>query len=365
MPSLNKIPTAIAGGGGVIGRNLIVDNETRPPDQRVDYRLVVEPAVQKYGLEWLVGRVRHSIRNRPLQGDVRQAGNDAIEVNGRKIRVYDGRDIPHGLYDEEGVGQVMETTGLRVSADQAKEHGYGRDVIITANAKGAPNIVMGVNEETFNPETDEVVGNASCTTKSCVAVGKALAENFGVVSYSLVTTHAHTGPERAELTENLETGVLPQIDAKEDLEDDEPLLSAAYEFSVEPTGAGEGIGLVVPALRDKVTSALAIRGPVINGSFTTISFVLKREATKNDILGALTEAARRNPNNLQLVNIAPSSNFRTTADIRDTKADGVVLVDQIKGNGRFWTLVIGYNNEEAPARAANDLALYVEQRLAA
>ncbi len=356
---MDGVPTAIIGCGPV-GRNMLVENAERPEDQQVNHSLIVEPGNAEFrGVDYVVRAVRHSLGNRDLKGTIEPHGNDAVMLNGRIIPVHVGTDIPTGRYRDLGIGTVMESTGLRLDAQSVQPHldNSGVDVlIVTANATGMDNEIVGINATKNRTKK----GNTSCTTKSCAGTVKALEKAFGIVSYSLVTTHAHTNPKRRVLVQRMETGVMP---AEPDPEVD--------EFSVVPTGAGDGIEWVVPSVRGKLTSALAIRGPVINGSITALKVTLQQETTAEAVTEALRAFAQTHPNNLMfpedVARVADgkmaSNQFKDTRHVRSSKADAILM--RVEGKGTEFTIILGYDNEQAPPRAANDLALTTEGRLAA
>lgn len=342
-------------GCGPLGRNLVVENQERPEGGQVNHGLIVEPR----GVEYVVEAIRHTLGNRDLRGRVEPHGNDAVNLNDRVIPVHVGTNIPTELYRQLGIKRVVDATGLRLDAESIQPHfddSEIEEVHVTANGLGMPNEVVGINATTEKGKK----ANTSCTTKSCTAAVRVLQEEFGIVSYSLVTTHAHTNPKRQKLVDRMQLGVMP---SKPDPEVD--------EFSVEKTGAGDAIEWVIPDVRGKLTSALAIRGPVINGSITVLKVTLKQETTVEAVTEALRYFAMEHPNNLMFPKDVTkvmdgkmaSAEFKNTAFIRTCKSDAILM--RVEGRGNEYTLILGYDNEQGPARAENDLALFTEGRLAA
>lgn len=210
-------------------------------------------------------------------GDVTYADKDIV-VNGKKIFVYSERDpanIPWGNHD---VDIVIESTGIFSDANKAKAHMHDsvKKVIITAPAKNEDvTIVLGVNEEAYDPSCHNIVSNASCTTNCLAPVAKVLLDNFGIVKGFMTTIHAYTNDQKV------------QDQAHSDLR---RARAAAVNIIPTTTGAAKAVALVIPELKGKM-HGLALRVPTSTVSLVDLVVELKKEVTEQQINDALKAAA--------------------------------------------------------------------------
>ncbi len=184
-------------------------------------------------------------------------------VDGRKIRVFSEKDPALIPWEDEGVQIVLESTGAFTSKDKAQLHirGTVNKVIISAPAKNPDvTIVMGVNEELYDPEKHHVISNASCTTNCLAPVLKVLQERFSIKAGYMVTVHAYTNDQRV-----LD---LPHKDLRR-------ARAAAVNIIPTTTGAAKAIGEVIPELKGKLDGS-ARRVPVADGSLIDLTVVVER-----------------------------------------------------------------------------------------
>jgi len=192
--------------------------------------------------------LKYDTNHGTLQADVYAEG-DYIVVNGKKIRVYAERDPKNIPWGELGVEYVVESTGIFRKRDQAQWHidAGAKKVIITAPAKNEDiTIVMGVNEDKYDPANHHVVSNASCTTNCLAPVAKVIHETFGIKEGLMTTVHAYTNDQRI-----LD---LPHKDLRR-------ARAAAMNIVPTTTGAAAAVGLVLPELKGKL-DGFAMRVPV-------------------------------------------------------------------------------------------------------
>ena len=172
----------------------------------------------------------------PFKGEVSYQGNDII-VDGKQITVFAEKDPAAIPWDREGCDIVVESTGFFTDATKAvahREHGV-KKVIISAPAKNEDiTIVLGVNDQAYDPARHHVVSNASCTTNGLAPVAKVLHERFGIEKGLLTTVHAYTNSQRTVDT------------AAKDLRD---ARAAAMNIVPSSTGAAKAVGLVIPDLK--------------------------------------------------------------------------------------------------------------------
>ncbi|MFR9798676.1 type I glyceraldehyde-3-phosphate dehydrogenase [Streptomyces sp. MS06] len=203
---------------------------------------------------------------------------DTITVGDRTIKVLSERnpaDIPWG---ELGVDIVIESTGIFTKKEDAEKHitGGAKKVIISAPAKNEDvTIVMGVNQDTYDPANHHVISNASCTTNCVAPMAKVLDENFGIVKGLMTTVHAYTNDQRI-----LD---FPHKDLRR-------ARAAAENIIPTTTGAAKATALVLPQLKGKL-DGMAMRVPVPTGSVTDLVLELSREVTKEEINAAFQKAA--------------------------------------------------------------------------
>ncbi|MFF9375160.1 type I glyceraldehyde-3-phosphate dehydrogenase [Streptomyces griseoluteus] len=203
---------------------------------------------------------------------------DTITVDGHTIKVLSERnpaDIPWG---ELGVDIVIESTGIFTKRDDAAKHlaGGAKKVLISAPAKDEDiTIVMGVNQDKYDPAKDHVISNASCTTNCVAPMAKVLDENFGIVSGLMTTVHAYTNDQRI-----LD---FPHKDLRR-------ARAAAENIIPTTTGAAKATALVLPQLKGKL-DGIAMRVPVPTGSATDLVVELQRETTKDEVNAAFKKAS--------------------------------------------------------------------------
>ncbi len=203
---------------------------------------------------------------------------DSVIVSGRAIPVLSSRD-PAGIdWGDLGADIVIESTGIFRTRDDAAIHlkGGARKVLVSVPIKGADlTVVVGVNDNDYDPEHHDVVSNASCTTNCVVPMAKVLNDAFGLVKGFMTTIHAYTGDQM------LLDG--PHKDLRRGR-------SAAVNVVPTSTGAARAAGLVIPELAGRL-DGVAVRVPVEDGSLTDLAAVLAREATVGDVNAAFEEAA--------------------------------------------------------------------------
>ncbi|MGI5370759.1 type I glyceraldehyde-3-phosphate dehydrogenase [Streptomyces sp. A244] len=203
---------------------------------------------------------------------------DTITVDGKTIKVLAERnpaDIPWG---ELGVDIVIESTGIFTKKADAEKHlaGGAKKVLISAPAKDEDvTIVMGVNQDSYDPANHHVISNASCTTNCVAPMAKVLDENFGIVKGLMTTVHAYTNDQRI-----LD---FPHKDLRR-------ARAAAENIIPTTTGAAKATALVLPQLKGKL-DGMAMRVPVPTGSVTDLVLELSREVTKEEVNAAFQKAA--------------------------------------------------------------------------
>ncbi|HEU4490300.1 MAG TPA: type I glyceraldehyde-3-phosphate dehydrogenase [Jiangellales bacterium] len=202
----------------------------------------------------------------------------SISVGGRTSKAMAERDPAALPWKDLGADVVIESTGIFTKAEDARKHvdAGAKKVIISAPAKGEDfTVVLGVNEDDYDPAAHTIISNASCTTNCLGPMAKVIHEEFGIVSGLMTTVHAYTNDQ-------------PILDFPH--KDLRRARAAALSIIPTTTGAAKAIGLVLPELKGKL-DGYALRVPVPTGSATDLSVKLSREVTKDEINAAVKAAA--------------------------------------------------------------------------
>jgi len=216
-----------------------------------------------------------------LDADVTVSEN-GISVDGDELRVFAERDPAQLPWKEVGAEIVIESTGLFTDREKAAAHieAGAQKVIISAPAKGEDiTIVMGVNEDAYDPTTHHVISNASCTTNCVVPLAKVLEDSFGIDRALMTTVHAYTNDQ------NLLD--LPHKDLRR-------ARAAAINIVPASTGAAKATSLALPQLKGKI-DGVAMRVPVPDGSITDLVAILNRDVTVEEVNGAYRAASESGP----------------------------------------------------------------------
>ena len=212
-----------------------------------------------------------------LPYDVSVSG-DTIKVGDQSIKILAERDPAKLPWGDLGVDVVIESTGRFTTGPAARAHieGGAKKVIISAPAKEEDiTIVMGVNDEKYDPDAHTIISNASCTTNCVAPMAKVLLDNFGIVKGLMTTVHAYTQDQ------NLQDG--PHKDLRR-------ARAAALNIVPTSTGAAKATSLVIPELKGKL-DGYSLRVPVPDGSITDLVVELGREVTKDEVNAAFKAAA--------------------------------------------------------------------------
>jgi len=205
--------------------------------------------------------------------------DDGFSVDGTETRVLSEKDPASLPWKELEVDIVVESTGLFTSRKDAGRHveAGARKVIISAPAKEEDiTIVMGVNDDAYDPASHDIISNASCTTNCVVPLAKVLQDNWGIEKGFMTTCHAYTGDQRIQ--------DLPHSDLRR-------ARAAALNIIPTSTGAAKAASLVMPELKGRL-DGLALRVPVPDGSITDLVCNLGAEASVEEINNAYREAAQ-------------------------------------------------------------------------
>jgi glyceraldehyde 3-phosphate dehydrogenase len=258
-------------GFGRIGRNLLRASIGNPEIEFLAVNDITDAKTLAHLLKYdsLLGG---------FKGDV-TATDDAIIVNNKKIKVLAEKEVGKLPWKDLGVDIVVESTGKYTKRPDVIKHieqGGAKKVIVSAPATDPDmTIVLGVNEETYDPAKHHVLSNASCTTNCLAPVVKVLHERFGVEKAFMTTIHAYTNDQKI-------------LDAPH--KDLRRARAAAVSQIPTTTGAAKAVGLVIPELKGKI-DGIAIRVPTPNVSVVDLVAVMKTEVTEKDVNEAFKKAA--------------------------------------------------------------------------
>jgi glyceraldehyde 3-phosphate dehydrogenase len=257
-------------GFGRIGRNVVRAGLHDPEIEFVACNDLTDTKTLAHLLKYdsVLGRI---------EADVVAAG-DSILINGKPLRVFAIKDPAELDWSSFGAQIVIESTGKFTDATQASKHlrGTVKKVIISAPAKNEDlTVVIGVNDDVYDPAKHNIISNASCTTNCLAPVVKVLHETFGVVRGSMTTIHSYTNDQ-------------PTLDFPH--KDLRRARAAAINMIPTSTGAAKAIGLVMPVLKGKL-DGYSMRVPTPDVSAVDLVAVLEKEATAEQINAALKAAA--------------------------------------------------------------------------
>jgi len=254
--------------------------------------------------------------------------DDNIIVDGKNIRALAERDPANLPWAELGADIVIESTGFFTDAEKAKAPiaAGAKKVIISAPAKNEDGtFVVGVNHESYDPATQHIISNASCTTNCLAPLAKALNDSIGIERGLMTTIHAYTGDQ------NLQDG--PHRDPRR-------ARAAAVNIAPTTTGAAKAIGLVLPQLDGRL-SGDSIRVPVPVGSIVELNATVARDVTREDVLAAYRAAAAG-----PLAGVLEySEDFLVSSDIVGNPASSVFDSHLTRVEGKHVKVVAWYDNE--------------------
>jgi glyceraldehyde 3-phosphate dehydrogenase len=270
-----------------------------------------------------------------------------LVVDGKTVTVSAEKDLNAIKWGAMGVDVVIESTGLFTDATKSRGHatsGGAKKVIISAPAKNEDiTIVLGVNEDKYDPAKHHVVSNASCTTNGLAPVAKVLNDRFGIRKGLLTTVHAYTNTQR-----------LQDLGAK-DLRD---ARAAAQNIVPSETGAAKAVGLVIPELVGKF-GGMAFRVPTPTVSVVDFTAILEKEATKESIRAAMLDYAGGRGKGILDVTDAPL----VSSDLRGTTFSSVFSSMDTLALGDLVKVVAWYDNEWGYACRIGDLTAMIAKKL--
>jgi glyceraldehyde 3-phosphate dehydrogenase len=324
-------------GFGRIGRNVFRAALGNPEIEFVAVNDLTSPATLAHLLKYdsILGNLPHTI----------VAGDDFISVDGKKLKVFAERDPAKLDWSSAGAQVVIESTGHFTDAEKAKAHlkGTVKKVIISAPASNEDlTIVLGVNENKYDPKTHHVISNASCTTNCLAPLAKVLNDTFGIASGIMTTIHSYTN-DQVILD-------FPHKDLRRGR-------AAALSMIPTSTGAAKALHLVVPELKGKL-DGFAIRVPTPNVSVVDLTFTSEKPLTKDSVNAALKAAADGPMKGI----LGYETNELVSSDFKGNPLSSIVDSPLTKTVGTNMAKVISwYDNEWGYSNRVRDLVLFLEK----
>jgi glyceraldehyde 3-phosphate dehydrogenase len=322
-------------GFGRIGRNIY---RTAIGDPDIDF-VAVNDLTNTHTLAHLLkydsvlGNLDHEIT----------ATENGIKVGNDEFRVFSQRDPAAIDWESVGAEVVIESTGLFTKAEDARKHLHGpvKKVIISAPAKNEDiTIVLGVNEEKYDPAAHNIISNASCTTNCLAPLAKVVHEKFGIKSAQMTTIHSYTNDQ--QLLD------LPHKDLRR-------ARAAALSMIPTSTGAAKAVALVLPKLKGKF-DGISVRVPTPNVSLVDVVMDLETETTAEDVNRAFKDAANEELRGILQFCEEPL----VSVDFRKNSNSSIVDAEYTKViGGRMLKVLSWYDNEWGYSCRVRDLIKYI------
>jgi len=325
-------------GFGRIGRNIFRTSLGDPDIDFVAVNDLTDTRTLAHLLKYdsVLGNLDHKITST----------ENGISVEGEEFRVFSQRDPAAIDWESVGAEIVIESTGIFTKAEDAKKHLHGsvKKVIISAPAKNEDiTIVLGVNEENYNPAAHHIISNASCTTNCLAPVAKVVHEKFGIKSAQMTTIHSYTNDQ--QLLD------LPHKDLRR-------ARAAALSMIPTSTGAAKAVALVLPELKGKF-DGISVRVPTPNVSLVDVVMDLEKETTAEEVNRAFKDAA-----NEELRGILDfSEEPLVSVDYKRNPNSSIVDAEYTKVIGGTMLKVLSwYDNEWGYSCRVRDLIKYIASK---
>src|SRR3954447_15097763 len=284
----------------------------------------------------ILGQLKHEVRPE----------SDGVHVAGKTIRVFATKDPAEIDWPSLGVQVVVESTGRFTDASDAKKHlrGSVKKVIISAPAKNEDiTVVMGVNDNMYDPQKHNIISNASCTTNCLAPVAKVLNDTFGIEKVSITAIHSYTNDQNV-----LD---FPHKDLRR-------ARAASLNMIPTSTGAAKAIGLVLPELQGKL-DGYAMRVPTPNVSVVDLVVLLGKDTTTEEVNAKLKAAANGPLKGI----LAYTEDPVVSTDMLHNPNSSIVDSDLTKVlGGNLLKVVSWYDNEWGYSCRVVDLVAFLEKK---
>jgi glyceraldehyde 3-phosphate dehydrogenase len=282
----------------------------------------------------------------PFHGTVSHT-DDSIVINGKKIKVLQIKDPAQLPWKDLGVEIVIESTGIFTDGEKAKAHleAGARKILISAPAKNEDvTIVLGVNDDKYDPATHNIISNASCTTNCLAPVAKVIVDTFGIEKGLMTTIHSYTNDQRI-------------LDVAH--KDPRRTRSAGLNMIPTTTGAAKALSLVIPELKGKL-DGFSLRVPTPTVSIVDLTMSLSRTATAQEINDAFRKAADGPMKGILGVSDEPLVSMDFKGDTRSSIVDSALT--KVIGDN-FAEVLSWYDNEWGYSCRVADLVKLIAEKL--
>ncbi len=277
-----------------------------------------------------------------FKGEVKVDGNSLI-IDGQKLDVFAEKDPANILWNKYDVDVVIESTGRFTKREDAAKHlSHAKKVIISSPSPNTDaTIVMGVNEQSYDPKKHDVISNASCTTNCLAPVANVLLKNFGIKKGFMTTIHAYTNDQII-------------LDAVH--KDLRRARAAGLSMIPTSTGAAKAIGSVIPELSGKM-DGFALRVPTPDVSIVDLVIVTERETKTNEVNEKFIDASKN-----ELKGILTTSNEPLVSiDYTGNPYSAIVDLALTNVNGNLVKVLAWYDNEWGYSCRMIDIAKFVSK----
>ena len=324
-------------GFGRIGRNVLRAALGNPEIEFVAVNDLTSPATLAHLLKYdsILGNLPNDIK----------AGDDFISVDGKKIKVWAERDPAKLPWAEVGAQIVVESTGHFTDATKAKAHlgATVKKVIISAPASNEDiTLVLGVNQDKYDPGKHNVISNASCTTNCLAPVVKVLIKEFGIVSGIMTTIHSYTNDQ-----------VILDFPHK----DLRRARAAALNMIPSSTGAAKALKLVIPETAGKL-DGFAIRVPTPNVSIVDLTFISEKTTDAKAVNAALKAASEGELKGI----LGYEAGELVSSDFKGNKLSSIVDAPLTKVVGNSVKVLSWYDNEWGYSNRVVDLIGFLTKK---
>ena len=275
-----------------------------------------------------------------------EATADALIVNGHTVKVLSQRDPAQIPWSDLGIDIVLESTGLFTDAAKAAAHlqGGAKKVIISAPAKGEDiTMVLGVNEDMYDPSKHTIISNASCTTNCLAPAAKVINDAFGIEKGLMNTIHSYTNDQR----------ILDQVH-----KDLRRARTAGVNIIPTSTGAARALALVIPELKGRF-DGMSLRVPTVTVSVVDFVATLRKETTKDEVNEAFKQAAAGPLKGILEYSDEPLVSMDFRGDPHSSIIDG--LSTMVEG-GNLVKVLAWYDNEWGYSCRIADLTNFIAQK---
>jgi glyceraldehyde 3-phosphate dehydrogenase len=322
-------------GFGRIGRNVLRASLNDPNLDFVAVNDLTDPKTLAHLLKYdsVLGNLPNKV----------SAGPDSITVDGKTIKVFKEKDPAALPWESVGAQVVIESTGRFTNAEDAKKHlrGSVKKVIISAPAKNEDvTLVLGVNQDKYDPAKHNIISNASCTTNCLAPIVKVINDNFKIVSGTMTTIHSYTNDQ-----------VILDFPHK----DLRRARAAALSMIPTSTGAAKALKLVIPEMAGKL-DGFAIRVPTPNVSVVDLVSIVENKATKEEVNAALQKASESGPLKGYL---GFETNELVSSDFKGDSRSSIVDAPSTLVVGNLVKVVSWYDNEWGYSCRVRDLINFI------